>query len=237
MRRFVFFGLVVAALAVASLGLVSSASAANLPWLLPGGLEGAGIDKIDATSGVTLLQTLDRHLVECTSDTAETLNLKRNPAEGLLHIHFSGCKERELGTTCTGMTPEDREGHILALGKFKIVHDGKTEAELEYAVLFELEGEVLFLCDFGLIKIDVLGSVLCLILKPTELAFKHEIHCKNSGTEGDPQEVKWWFENTNGNASLLTSINGAAEQSSAEEGLATLTCLEAGVERRCELMG
>jgi hypothetical protein len=232
MKRLMFYGFAVAALIVASLGMATVASAANLPWLLPGALEGAGIDKIDVTSGETKLETLGGSVVTCKKDTAETLNLKRNPAEGEIHITFSECKSGIA--TCTGAG--DASGVILALLLFKIVHDISEMGEF-YAVLFNTDtSDVTFTCA-GFVKTEVLGTLLCLILKPKELAIKHELHCKNNGTVGDPEETKWWFENLSGEAAFRASVNGGREESASENGLATMTCLEANLEKRCELMG
>jgi hypothetical protein len=233
MGRLKFIGLAVMALVVAALGLTATASAeTNLPWILP-----ETVTKIDATSGVTELQQLGGTSVLCKKDTAETLNLRRDPAEGEFHITFSECEA--AGKPCTGTN--EAAGVILVLGDFKIVHD-ITHEGTTYAILFEVlpTTGITFLCTIlgADVKITVKGSVQCLILEPTSLKELHEIHCKNNGTFGDPQEVKWWFEGRTGEASLLSSLNGGTFTTSAESGLATLKCLNAsGVGVACEIMG
>jgi hypothetical protein len=218
---------IVAALAMTVAGLTSTA-AAVLPWALP-----ETVTKMDLVGGENQLETLARNTFSCTSVTGETLNLVRDPASGEGHTKFSGCKSATFGTTCS--TAGDAAGVVLLLGKVKVVHD-VTETGTTYALLLELtRAEVE--CS-ALVKIKLSGSVLCLILEPTSLKAKHEGHCKDNGTTGDPQETKWWFDGNSGNASLLTSINGGAGESSAEVGLKTSTCLNASAaEVACEIMG
>jgi hypothetical protein len=46
----------------------------------------------------------------------------------------------------------------------------------------------------GLGEIELLGTWLCLVTKPTEERESREYICGENGTVGDPPETKYWFE-------------------------------------------
>jgi hypothetical protein len=215
MRSLKYLGVAAVALVVLAV-TTSSALAVTAPSVLniksPQAVTGAGI-------GVVELQVLTGLGVLCEESSAEASLATENT--GTFHIKFGKCKSTSPVATCTGKdgTVNDGSGVILTLGTFKIVHDVAKEGST-YAILFEQSPDTEFECT-ALAKIKVLGTVLCLILKPTEEKESHEFVCLKGKAFGDPGETAYWFEGNPGTASILTSVNGGAEEVSNEVATAT----------------
>jgi hypothetical protein len=219
MKRVKLFWLAVVGLVVASLGMATAAFAEEdtLIDVLPltiNAFTGASV-------GETALQDLDGTTVKCKKAAGEGV-LANDPPRGTWHITFEECTST-LGVKCTGEDAgvKDKEGVILALGDYRIVHD-ITERGNTFGIMF-LPSDVTFTCTVS--KIVVLGDIVCLILEPEVSKITHEVHCKNNGTFGDPEERGWWQDGLSGEAICLVSTNGRAEESCAQVGLATFTTL------------
>jgi hypothetical protein len=233
MSRFRFLGVaLLAALALAAT-MASSASALVLPQIEPQQATWTG-----ASEGATKLTSLGG-TITCQKATAEgTEELPTTDKSlGLFHIDFKECKEEKNKVACN--SKGDTSGIILSLGTWHLVYDkfskveGGTEAELGVAILFLIgqggEADTVFECGFGLVKIEVLGQVLCLVLAYKTLAVTHSFHCLG---EGDKATEKTYFnaedkEGVEGKAQLLCAQNGGKEEECQETALGNVTYKEA----------
>jgi hypothetical protein len=206
--------------------LISAATASNalavgLPAMvnikMPQAIAGVGV-------GIAELQVLSGFNVRCQEQELEASATGENT--GTFHLIFKNCKASSPAVACTGKdgTMADSSTVILSLGTFKIVHD-VTETGSTYAILLALSPTTEFECT-ALAKIKITGTVLCLISEPTVEKASHSFSCGNNKTVGDPQETKFWYEMKEGTASLLTSLNGAAQESSVA--VATVTFVTTG---------
>jgi hypothetical protein len=231
MKRLKLFWLAVVVLVVASLGMATAAFAEEdtLIDILP-----LTINRFTgANVGNTRLEALGGTTVECTRASGEGV-VENDPPRGTWHIHFENCTSL-LGVKCTGEDAgvKDKEGDILALGDYRIVHD-VSERGNTFGIMF-LPSDVTFTCAGT--KVVVLGDILCLILEPEVSRITHEFHCKNNGTRGDPEEKKWWQDGLSGEAICLVSINGGKEESCAQIGLATFTTFVTNTMTASAVMG
>ena len=225
--------LVLAAFSVLLVGLVAAGTAsATLPTLLNAShvLVTAENFSQAATASVTALSTLGQTKeVECKKNATTASELKEKEPEvgvfsyaGPFHIEFAECKITGAGgEACTGTG--ENAGVILVLGEAHLVEDILTsEGALGAALLFLLPttNDVEFTCHVVGIPVTfkVLGSVLCLV-KPVNTLAKHfEVICEKSAV-GDQKEVHYWNDKgVQQTAELKTSINGAAEEMSAQAG-------------------
>jgi hypothetical protein len=225
MGRLKLAGLALVAVCFAAMSL--SASAFAVTEILP-----STITKMKGSAGATKLETLGKSTVSCKTASSEG-EVKPKEAKGTFKITFKECEsEGFIKAKCT--TSGQETGTILSSGNFTIVHDA-TSGGTTYAVLFEVTGDTEFSCSFVAVK--VLGSVLCLILEPTSSKATHEFHCKNNGTVGDPEETKYWINGVEHTASLKTSTNGGAEESSSENGLGKFTTFAGTTETASNVEG
>ena len=208
MRRIKLLGLALVAVFASAAALSTSAFALTLPENLPvsatertwtGGSEG----KPELLGGGL------PEAVVCEKAPATGTEEAGKPL-GLFHIDFEGCKTKTTKVACTGLSEASEV--ILALGTWHLVFDKKTP-ELLTAVLFLVE-HVHFLC--GIVLILVLGSVLCLHLKPTESNVTHSFHCiVEIMANGEELQVdKTYFNNagTEVSAGLECSVSEAPEK-------------------------
>jgi hypothetical protein len=216
-----------ALLAVSAFGsvLAASANAAKLPLLLGQAANEPFKDKNDGTTPLQL-ETSSGTKIEC--KTAESTGVQETDTLGTFHISFKKCK----GITGECKTAGDAAEEILSLGTFHYVDDFlSTNAELlGVAVLFLLSPATEFECP--LVKVKVTGQLLCLVLKPLESNVTHLFHCihklnakeENEG-KGEQLERTWWGDGTNEEktATLISVVNGGAEEVSSELALAEVT--------------
>jgi hypothetical protein len=222
-------------LAVFSVLLVASVAAgtasATLPTLLDASHALIKLQKFEqaATASVTSLSTLGQTKeVTCAKNASSGELEEKEPEVGVFsylgpfHITFSECKITGAGgEACTGTG--EAGGVILVLGESHLVEDILTsEGALGAAILFLLPttNDVEFTCHVVGIPVTfkVLGSVLCLV-KPVNTLAKHfEVICEKSAV-GDQKEVHYWDDKgVQQTAELKTSINGVAEEMSAQAG-------------------
>jgi len=220
MKRFRLLGLLLVALFVAAMAMSAVAVADETPLNLPfkagetftGKSEGE--PEFNSSNGTVICK-------EATALLAENTIESNLPPLGKFQIHFSVCRDKILGTVCTGLG--EAAGTILAGGTWHLVWDEKGATfELTVATLF-LVATVHFSCGVVLFKVE--GEQLCLDLKPTELSKTHSFHCIANGAK---QEDSWCKKDVAGCKELVTpilktSVNEAVAQESAELALAQWT--------------
>src|SRR4029077_5595986 len=212
MRRFKLLGLILVAVFASAAALSSSAFAA-LPQNLPeSAKERTWTGENDGTGADAEPQLLSKELgsVKCKKAPATGTEEVGKPL-GLFHISFEGCTSEVTKKACTGLG--DSEGTILVLGTWHLVFD-QLKPELLTAVLFLIE-HMHFSCS-AIVLILVLGTLVCLHLKPTEKAFTHLFHCITEIMAGgeELQEDKKYFDNA-GNpvtSELLCAVNEAVKE-------------------------
>ncbi|THD79795.1 MAG: hypothetical protein E7812_08710 [Phenylobacterium sp.] len=208
--------LVLALMSVLSIGaLISASASAALPLLL-GWESKPSWTGIKSGTANAVLETLGKSTITCTAATGS--GIQTSDTVGSFHITFSNCESS--GFKCN--TEGDASGVILSLGTANYVDDhlSTNVNELGVAILFAPE-EATIKCT-ALVTIKVKGTVLCLVLEPLVSMVTHIFHCTQ--TAGDPADKEWFNdEGVKQTPSLLTSINGAAFEGSAELALATVT--------------
>ena len=225
--------LVPVVLPVLLVALVAAGTAsATLPTLLTAGHVLVTAEKFSqaSTASVTSLSTLGQtREMECKKNATTATELKEKEPEvgvfsyaGPFHIEFAECKSTGAGgEACTGAG--ENAGVILVLGEAHLVEDILTsEGALGAALLFLLSttNDVDYTCHVVGIPITfkVLGAVVCLI-KPVNTIVKHFELVYERGGVGDQKEVHYWNDKgVQQTAELKTSINGAAEEMSAQAG-------------------
>jgi hypothetical protein len=220
MRRFSLRGVVLLAVFVAALALSAVAAADETPLNLPftAGEKFSGKSEGEpeflSSNGTVICK-------EANGVEAESAYESNLPPLGKFKISFTGCRDKFLGTPCTGLG--DPEKTILVTGTFHLVWDEeKTTFELTVGTLF-LVNPVHFSCAMILFKVE--GEQLCLDLKPTELSKTHSFHCVANGVK---QNDSWCKKDVAGCKELVipvlkTSINEAVPGESAELALGNST--------------
>jgi hypothetical protein len=225
MRRLKLLGLALVAVFASAAALATSASALELPENLP--VSAVTRNWTGASDGAKPELLAPGLKITCESAPATGTEEPGKPL-GLFHIEFKGCVS--AGVACTGLG--EAAGVILTLGTWHLVFDKVTSTELLTAVLF-LPETTHFSCS-ALVLTEVLGSLLCLHLKPTESNVTHLFHCNVEGAgETEKQEdTKWCMKDVGGvcteelTAQLLCSINHAAEKACFELALGSVTYTE-----------
>jgi len=97
------------------------------------------------------------------------------PPLGKFQMHFTGCKDKGTGATCTGLG--EAAGVSLVGGTWHLVWDEKAGSafELTVATLFLLNAAHFNCTALVLLKLE--GEQLCLDLDPLTLSKTHEFHC------------------------------------------------------------
>ena len=206
----------VALVAVLSSGaaLAASASALELPANLP--VSAVTRTWTGASDGAVIEFLGPGFKLTCESAPATGTEEPGKPL-GLFHIEFKGCTTENGTIKCTGLS-DGTAGTILSLGTWHLVFD-RTSPELLTAVLLLLEN-VHFSCS-ALVLVELLGSLLCLHLKPTESNVTHLFHCtvEGSGETEKQEDTKWCMKDVSGvcteelTSGLLLSVNHASEKS------------------------
>jgi hypothetical protein len=220
MKRFRLLGLLLVAVFAAATAMSAVAAADETPLSLP---FKAGETFTGKSEGEPeLISSIGTMICrEATSLLAENTIESNLPPLGKFQIHFSVCRDKILGTVCTGLG--ENSGIILVKGTWHLVWDEKgTTFELTVATLFLVE-PVHFTCGPVLLKVE--GEQLCLDLKPTELSKTHSFHCIANGTT---QEDSWCKKDESGCKELVTpllktSVNEAVAKDSAELALGNWT--------------
>jgi hypothetical protein len=165
-------------------------------------------------------------VVECAKAKGEG-SVAAKEGAGSLKITFETCEAiKPVKAACTNIVTE---------GSIDCVHD-VTETGSTYAMLFLLSPDTKFECT-ALVKLTVLGDVLCLITEPTVSMATHVFTCANNEKTGDPLETSFWKNGVKGTASLLTSINGGTEESSAMLASMSFTTFVGTIATASALMG
>jgi hypothetical protein len=223
MKRLRLFG--VALVVLFGVGALSASGAFALPELLPIPTGGGGVT--DASDGTTKLQfQTAEHLLEC--QHAEGTGWQETDTLGTFHVVFTGCETAILGK-CT--SSGDSAGSILTLGSFHYVLDTLGSSEESVAVLFLLAPTKYECTSFG--KNELIGNLVCLILKPLFESKVHLFHC-NHAAKVQEQEDKGYYNDagTFVPTQLLSSLNGGSfvessllllEQFSFKEAVAFMT--------------
>ena len=196
MRRLKVLGLMLLAVcAVAALASAAASAATILPKLLNAKKEAANA-KVEAKENTTTeLQVLGAATkVKCTSleSTAE-LNLEKTSGGylGPFHITFKECSAEIGGINagkCTGSG--DATGVILVLGEVHLVFDSLTTLGVASLFLIPKANAVKFECkSLVTVKLEVLGSVLCLVSPINTLAKTSTLTCESE--KGDQKETKY----------------------------------------------
>jgi len=216
MKHFRLLGL--AMLAAFALDATLASSTFALPELLgskafPQTFEG----KNDAAA--PKLETA-KDIFGCKAMTAE--GIQETDTLGKFHRSFTGCTSSS-GEKC--MSPGDKSEEILTLGSFHYVLDEKSEAN-DVAVL--TEEVTIFECELVGIKekVEIKGTLLCLVLVPLESKATHLFHCTGSkGVSGDKEYLN--DESKAVKALLLTKVGSGAFEESNEVVLDEITFKEA----------
>jgi len=224
MQRFKLLGLALVAVFASAAALSTSAFSA-LPVNLPAeGIERTWTGANDGSGATAEPELLATGLspVKCKESPATGTEEAGKPL-GLFHIEFKGCTAEKGIAKCTGLG--DASGVILVLGSWHLVFDKLgTGEELLTAVLF-LPEHIHFTC--AIVLVLVLGALVCLHLKPTELNKTHLFHCVEE-VNGEQEDKT--YDDENGNpvtAILLCSISEAAEKPCAELALGSVTYIPA----------
>jgi hypothetical protein len=214
MRR---LGLLVLCLAIPAMAAIAPGTALALPNILPETeLKSTGIgSEIE-------LETVERSRVKCETHTGEYA-IPAKTTLGTFKLMLTGCElKKPIEHSCTGTG--DAPGTILSSGEVHLVWDSLTVLGLALLYLIP-KGSTVFECS-ALVKVEVLGSVLCLLptfglkIKPTE---RVELICDQF--IGVPEFTQYWNGSgvrQNVEKSLLTSFNGGAFEGSGIDGKATL---------------
>ena len=142
------------------------------------------------------------------------------PPLGKFQMHFTGCKDKGTGATCTGLG--EAAGVSLVGGTWHLVWDEKAGSafELTVATLFLLNAAHFNCTALVLLKLE--GEQLCLDLDPLTLSKTHEFHCiVKKATEPIEQEDTWCKKDVAKvctelvTPKLNTSVNEAAGKASA----------------------
>jgi hypothetical protein len=217
----------------AAAAMSASASALVLPLVLPRQATWTG----DSTGEPQLISLAGT--VTCTASKAEGTEEEQELAKGkhslgLYHITFTGCKSSGVACNSKGDVKET----ILTLGLWHLVYDkfsakeNDTEANLGVAILFKVGGleltsgedpppDLVLECAGGLVKITILGQVLCLVLEYKTKSKKKNFHCIANKEKPDVAEEKEYFngedkENNPVKISLLCAKAGGKEEECAE---------------------
>jgi hypothetical protein len=160
----------------------------------------------EGTSGAGTLETLKGTKVSCTKGTNK--GKIETPTEGSVELVFTGCTSSGFKCRTVGAS----EGEIKTSGTTKLVFDSLEP--LGVALLLSV-AETTFECT-SLVKVKVKGNILLLVTPVGTETERFEIVVKQS--KGDPTDNKYWnAEGKEEKPSLLSSINGAAFESSADE--------------------
>jgi hypothetical protein len=213
-------GLLVLCVVVAALAAITPGTALALPNILPEiELKSIGI-------GAEIeLETVERSRMKCETHTGEYV-IPVKTTLGTFKLTLTGCElKKPIEHSCTGTG--DATGTILASGEVHLVWDSLTVLGLALLYLIP-KGAAVFECS-ALVKVEVLGSVLCLLptfgvkIKTTE---RVELVCDQF--IGVPEFTQYWNGSgvlQNVEKSLLTSVDGGAFEGSGIDGKATLKAI------------
>ena len=208
--------------------LSTGAWAAQLPELLGQEIGASFSGKSIVTTTKLQLELHSGTVIECKEATFT--GIQESDTLGAVHISFTGCSDGVF--TCK--TKSDTAGEILSLGKMHYVDDFLSAeiSQLGVAVLLLMNPATEIECGAGLVKIQVSGKLLCLVLEPLASKESHIFHCihrlngksENEG-KGEQAETVYWGDGAGEElkAVLLASINGSAAEEASVLALAEFT--------------
>jgi hypothetical protein len=204
------------ALSVACAAMLAVPAAASAgQWTLTGGHQ----KFTTHTNTVTTLTTNQGETTECTSSSGEG-TVEESGKGGSISLLFHGCKSS--GTSCT--TPGQSSGTIVTTAAvwktLYLTHNSKEKPGIK------IEGSghghlATFKCGFGLVTIEVYGSVIGEV----------EEKCGTSGktfslTFDSPEghgKQRWTQETETGPVTDLTVVRNGSHRTGSQDGTGTIT--------------